>query len=74
MDLPKHILLCITLWHYKKYYFWTTLFQYISDLLMLQVTNASVLDSEFVSMQTHSSVSVNMCVGSKCIMFSVRLL
>ena len=37
----------------KKYYFWTTLLQYIFDLIMPQINysvNASVLlDSEFVS-------------------------
>ena len=53
MDIPKHILLCIALWHYTKYYFWTTLLQYIFDLIMPQITNyavkAWVLDSEFVS-------------------------
>ena len=54
MDILKHILLGIALWHYKKkYYFWTTLLQYLFDLIMLQITNysvdASVLDSEFVS-------------------------
>ena len=53
MDIPKHILLCIALWHYKKKYFWTTLLQYIFDLIMPQITNYSVnawvLDSEFVS-------------------------
>ena len=37
----------------KKHYFWITLLQYIFDLIMPQITyysvNASVLDSEFVS-------------------------
>ena len=37
----------------KKYNFWTTLLQYIFNLIMPQITNysvnASVLDSEFVS-------------------------
>ena len=43
-------------WHCgitKKHYFWTTLLQYTFDLIMPQITNysvnASVLDSEFVS-------------------------
>ena len=53
MDIPNHILLCIALWHYKKYYFWTTPLQYTFDLIMPQITNfsvnASVLDSKFVS-------------------------
>ena len=37
----------------NKYYFWTNMLQYIFDLIMPQITNylvnASVLDSEFVS-------------------------
>ena len=47
MNILKHILLCMTLWHYKKYFFWamTTLLQYISDLLkLLQITHYSALD------------------------------
>ena len=52
MDIPKHILLCIALWHYKK----ILLLDYsvaVHILIMPQITNysvdASVLDSEFVS-------------------------
>ena len=53
MDIPKHILLCIACGITKNIYFWTTLLQYIFDLIMPQITNysvnASVLDSEFVN-------------------------
>ena len=83
MDIPKHILLCIALRHYKKYSFWTTLLQYIFDLIMPQITsysvNASVLDSEFVSiwpeyncwfkshlLKNDAPVSVS-CAERKCI-------
>ena len=55
MNIPNHIMLCITLWHCKKILLWamTLLLHYISDLLMLQIThypvNSSVLYSSFVN-------------------------